>query len=109
MPNRKRLPSKRKGIRITIGTGSDKVVLSTGEYEDGSLGEIFLDHQREGTFGRDMMHAFSMAISIGLQYGVPIKSFLHTFRDFKMQPDLVRQIFEALDTHYSPDTKEVKK
>lgn len=100
MPTRKRLPNKRIGIRVEIGMNRDKVHLSTGEYEDGTLGEIFLDHQREGTFGRDMMNAFAMAVSLALQHGVTLKQLHHTFRNFKMEPDLIRGIFEELELHY---------
>lgn len=99
---RSRLPSKRRGIRAEIGMGTsmDKVHLSTGEYSDGSLGEIFLVHQREGTFGRDMLNAFAMAVSLGLQHGVTLAQFQHTFRRFSMEPDLIREVFKELELHY---------
>ncbi len=100
MTNRKRLPSRRTGIRVIIGKNKDEVHLSTGEYTDGTLGEIFLVHQREGTFGRDMLNAFAMAVSLGLQHGVTLAAFHHTFRNFTMGPDLIRGIFEELELHY---------
>lgn len=100
MTARKRLPSRRKGMRITIGRGNDEVHLSTGEYPDGTLGEVFLVHQREGTFGRSILNAFAMAVSLGLQHGITLDTFQHTFRDFKMEPDLVRGIFTELEAHY---------
>ena len=98
--NRRKLPPKRAGIRAIIGEGTSAVHLSTGEYPDGTLGEVFLVHQREGTFGRDMLNAFAMAVSLGLQHGVTLEQFHHTFRNFKMDPDLIRGIFEELEYHY---------
>ena len=100
MTPRKRLPARRRGIGVTIGTGADEVHMSTGEYPDGSLGEVFLVHQREGTFGRSVLNAFAMAVSLGLQHGITLETFQHTYRDFKMQPDLVRGIFDELEQHY---------
>ena len=100
MPNRERLPHRRAGIRVTIGSGTNQVILSTGEYPDGRVGEIFLDHQREGTFGRDVLKAFAIAVSLGLQYGIPMDVFQHAYRDFKMEPDLLRGIFEMLEETY---------
>ena len=105
MTNRKRLPNKRKGIRVVLGKNKDPVHLSTGEYPDGTLGEIFLVHQREGTFGRDMLNAFAMAVSLGLQHGVTLKTFHHTFRNFNMEPDLIRSVFEELELHYGEKKK----
>lgn len=95
-----RLPSRRAGFRLVIGGGKDAVHMATGEYDDGKLGEIFLDHQREGTFGRAMLNAFAMSVSLGLQHGVPLSAFTHAFRDFKMEPDMVTEIFKALEDHY---------
>lgn len=100
MTERKRLSNRRKGIRITIGDGSSAVTLSTGEYENGQLGEVFLDSPKEGSFTRDILNAFAMAISLGLQHGVRLEAFTHTFRNFMMQPDLIRQIFYELKAHY---------
>ena len=106
MNTRKRLPPKRKGIRVQIGLNKDHVHLSTGEYEDGALGEIFLVHQREGTFGRDILNAFAMAVSLGLQHGVTLEQFHHTFRNFNMEPDIIRGIFGELHMHYGKKEKE---
>lgn len=97
---RHRLPHRRLGIRMVVGTGKDKVHMSTGEYEDGTIGEIFLDHQREGTFGRAMINAFAISVSIGLQHGIPLKAYAHTLRGLKMEPDLMRGIFDELDEFY---------
>ena len=97
---RQRLPHRRAGLRITLGQGPNSLVLCTGEYPDGRLGEVFLDHQKEGTFGRDMLKAFAMALSLALQHGVPLSVLAHTFRGFRMEPDFVRQIFEVLESTY---------
>ena len=99
--NRQRLPNRRSGIRVTIGTGPNRLTLSTGEYPDGRLGEIFLDHQKEGTFGRDILNAFAMAVSLGLQHGITIETLAHSFRDFRMEPDFLREVFEVLEESYS--------
>ena len=98
--SRVRLPPRRKGVRVTLGTNGNRIILATGEYPDGTLGEIFLDHSREGTFSRDMTHAFAMAVSIGLQHGVPLKTFQSSFRALRMEPDLLRMVFEELENHY---------
>ena len=99
--NRQRLPNRRSGIRVTIGTGPNRLTLSTGEYPDGRLGEIFLDHQKEGTFGRDILNAFAMAVSLGLQHGITIETLAHTYRDFHMEPDFLREVFTVLEETYS--------
>ena len=99
--NRLRLPNRRSGIRVTIGTGPNLLTLSTGEYPDGRLGEIFLDHQKEGTFGRDILNAFAMAVSLGLQHGITIETLAHSFRDFRMEPDFLREVFTVLEETYS--------
>ena len=100
MSERRRLPNRRRGVRLVIGSGKEKLHVSTGEYPTGELGEIFLDHQREGTFGRAMLNAFAMSVSLGLQYGVPLAAFQKTFRDFVMSPDLLRQMFLELAKTY---------
>ena len=93
---RKRLPNKREGIRFVIGDFH----VSTGEYDDGSLGEIFIEHKREGSFAKDILNAFAMGVSLGLQHGVTLDDFQHTFRNFNMEPDLIRAIFAELEAHY---------
>lgn len=102
---RHRLPAKRGGRRITVLVGDPPKLfceMSTGEYKDGRLGEIFLDHPREGSFIRDMINAFAMSVSLGLQHGVPLEAYAHTFRDFKMEPDFIRTIFSDLESLYPP-------
>ncbi|HKG25621.1 MAG TPA: adenosylcobalamin-dependent ribonucleoside-diphosphate reductase, partial [Thermomicrobiales bacterium] len=75
-PARKRLPAKRHGFTQEARVAGHKVFLRTGEYEDGSLGEIFIDMHKEGAAFRSMMNCFAMAVSIGLQYGVPLETFV---------------------------------
>lgn len=97
---RTRLPNRRRGLRATLAFGVNKLHISTGEYPDGTLGEIFLDFQREGTFSRDMLHAFAMAVSVGLQHGVPLAAFQRTIANLKMEPDVLRELFKLLAGHY---------
>jgi hypothetical protein len=99
--NRLRLPNRRAGIRVTLGTGSQRLSLSTGEYPDGRLGEIFLDVPKEGTFSKAMMNAFAIAVSIGLQHGIPLSDFSR-IKGISMEPDLLREVFEELEASYGP-------
>lgn len=92
-----------------MGEGADKFHVSTGEYDDGKLGEVFIDCSKEGTFTRDMLKAFAMSLSVGLQHGVPLSAFAHTFREFSMQPDFIRSMFLELETHYAPLEKGAKR
>ena len=96
MTSRKRLPSRRRGFRIVVHGAH----LATGEYEDGTLGEIFINYQKEGTFARDVLNALAMSISLGLQHGIPLRAYLHTFRAFRMEPDMILAIFKELSDHY---------
>ncbi len=83
---RKRLPNKRRGFTQEARVGGHKVYLRTGEYEDGSLGEIFIDMHKEGAAYRSMMNCFAIAISLGLQYGVPLKEFVDVFTFTRFEP-----------------------
>ena len=98
---RKRLPNKRRGIRVTIGSGASTVVLSTGEYEDGSLGEVFLDSPKEGSFSRAILNALAISISISLQHGVPLATIQHSYRGFRMEPDILAEIMRELERSYN--------
>ena len=73
---RKRLPNRRKSYTQKAIVGGHKVYLHTGEYEDGMVGEIFIDMHKEGAAFRSLMNNFAIAISIGLQYGVPLEEFV---------------------------------
>ncbi len=83
---RRRLPSRRKGYTQKAVVGGHKVYLRTGEYEDGALGEIFIDMHKEGAAFRSLMNSFAIAISIGLQYGVPLEEFVEAFSYTRFEP-----------------------
>jgi len=83
---RSRLPQRRKGYTQKAMVGGHKVYLRTGEYEDGSLGEIFIDMHKEGAAFRSLMNNFAIAISIGLQYGVPLEEFVEAFTFTRFEP-----------------------
>ena len=85
-PKRRRLSKKRGGFTQEAKVGGHKVYLRTGEYEDSSLGEIFLDMHKEGAALRSMMNCFAIAVSLGLQYGVPLKEFVDCFTFTKFEP-----------------------
>lgn len=84
---RKKLPARRQGYTQRVLIGGHKVFLRTGEYPDGRLGEIFVDLHREGTAFKGLMSAFSVAVSIGLQYGVPLERFVDLFTYTKFEPN----------------------
>ncbi len=83
---RRRMPLKRKGFTQEARVGGNKVYLRTGEYGDGSLGEIFIDMHKEGAAFRSMMNCFAIAVSLGLQYGVPLKEFVEVFTFTRFEP-----------------------
>jgi ribonucleoside-diphosphate reductase alpha chain len=83
---RRKLPQRRKGYTQKATIGGHKIYLRTGEYESGSLGEIFIDMHKEGAAFRSMMNNFAMAISIGLQYGVPLEEFVDAFTFTRFEP-----------------------
>jgi ribonucleoside-diphosphate reductase alpha chain len=83
---RTRLPKKRRGFTQEAYVGGHKVFLRTGEYEDGSLGEIFIDMHKEGAAFRSLMNCFAMAVSVGLQYGVPLDTFVEQFTFTRFEP-----------------------
>ena len=83
---RKRLPHRRKGYTQKANVGGHKVYLRTGEYEDGTLGEIFIDMHKEGAAFRSLMNNFAIAISIGLQYGVPLEEYVEAFTFTRFEP-----------------------
>jgi len=87
MSNRKTLPARRKGYTQKAIVGGHKVYLRTGEYaEDGRLGEIFIDMHKEGAAFRSLMNNFAIAVSIGLQYGVPLEEFVEAFTFTRFDP-----------------------
>jgi ribonucleoside-diphosphate reductase alpha chain len=84
--HREKLPQRRKGYTQKSIIGGHKVYLRTGEYADGSLGEIFIDMHKEGAGFRAMMNNFAIAVSVGLQYGVPLEEFVDAFTFTKFEP-----------------------
>jgi ribonucleoside-diphosphate reductase alpha chain len=84
--NREKLPERRKGYTQKAIVGGHKVYLRTGEYGDGTLGEIFIDMHKEGAGFRAMMNNFAIAVSVGLQYGVPLEEFVEAFTFTKFEP-----------------------
>ncbi len=84
--HREKMPERRKGYTQKAIVGGHKVYLRTGEYQDGSLGEIFIDMHKEGAGFRAMMNNFAIAVSVGLQYGVPLEEFVDAFTFTKFEP-----------------------
>lgn len=84
--DRRKLPPRRKGYTQKATVGGHRVYLRTGEYEDGVIGEIFVDMHKEGAAFRSLMNNFAMAISIGLQYGVPLEEFVDAFSFTRFEP-----------------------
>jgi ribonucleoside-diphosphate reductase alpha chain len=84
--HREKLPERRKGYTQKAIVGGHKVYLRTGEYKDGALGEIFIDMHKEGAGFRAMMNNFAIAVSVGLQYGVPLEEFVEAFTFTKFEP-----------------------
>ncbi|MCG8625459.1 MAG: vitamin B12-dependent ribonucleotide reductase [Proteobacteria bacterium] len=102
--SRKRLPNRRKGYTQKAIVGGHKVYLRTGEYEDGRIGEIFVDMHKEGAAFRSLMNNFAIAVSIGLQYGVPLEEFVEAFIFTRFEPqgivrgnDTIRMSSSILD------------
>lgn len=83
---RKTLPAKRRGFTQKAKVGGQVIFLRTGEYTDGTLGEIFIDLAKEGSTLRSLMNCFAIAVSVGLQYGVPLEEFVEKFVFTKFEP-----------------------
>ncbi|MGE0594774.1 MAG: hypothetical protein AB7P07_00285 [Hyphomonadaceae bacterium] len=101
---RRRLPDRRKGYIQKSTVGGHKVYLHTGEYDDGALGEIFIDLHKEGAAFRSLMNNFAISISIGLQYGVPLEEYCDAFLFTRFEPagevkgnDTIRHATSILD------------
>ena len=80
------MPDRRKGYIQKATIGDHKVYLHTGEYEDGKIGEIFIDTSKDGELVKALMNNFAIAISLGLQYGVPLDEFVNAYVDTKFEP-----------------------
>ncbi|MBI1272742.1 MAG: vitamin B12-dependent ribonucleotide reductase [Alphaproteobacteria bacterium] len=83
---RARMPDRRKGYTQKAIIGGHKVYLRTGEYEEGGIGEIFIDMHKEGAAFRSLMNNFAIAVSLGLQYGVPLEDFVEAFTFTRFEP-----------------------
>ena len=101
---RKKMPDRRKGYIQKAAVGGHKVYVHTGEYEDGELGEIFVDMHKEGAAFRSLMNNFAIAVSIGLQHGVPLDDFVDAFVFTRFEPsgkvtgnDSIRSATSVLD------------
>jgi ribonucleoside-diphosphate reductase alpha chain len=101
---RRKLPDRRKGYIQKAAVGGHKVYLHTGEYEDGEIGEIFIDMHKEGAAFRSLMNNFAISVSIGLQYGVPLDEFVDAFAFTRFEPsgavtgnDSIRSATSILD------------
>ena len=101
---RERLPDRRKGYTQKAVVGGHKVYLRTGEYSDGRLGEIFIDMHKEGAAFRSLMNNFAIAISVGLQYGVPLEEYVDAFTFTRFEPaglvqgnDVIKNATSILD------------
>ena len=86
MREQEKLPTRRKGYTQKAKVGGHTVFLRTGEYDDGRLGEIFIDMHKEGAAFRAMMNNFAISISLGLQYGVPLEEYVEAFTFTKFEP-----------------------
>jgi len=84
--DRSRMPDRRKGYIQKVSISDHKIYLHTGEYDDGKIGEIFIDMNKEGELVKALMNNFAIAISLGLQYGVPLDEFIDAFIETKFEP-----------------------
>jgi ribonucleoside-diphosphate reductase alpha chain len=94
--DREKLPNRRKGYTQKAVVGGHKVYLRTGEFDDGRLGEIFIDMHKEGAAFRAMMNNFAIAISLGLQYGVPLDEYVEAFTFVRFEPAGIVQGNDAI-------------
>ena len=113
-PFRRPMPSRRRGNIFELRVGDQKMYLHTGEYDDGTLGEMFIDVSKEGATLRSLVNCFAIAVSKGLQYGVPLEEFVDTFvftqfeprgmvmghPNVKMSTSLVDAVFRVLGVEY---------
>ena len=86
LAKRRRLPNRRAGYTQKAVVGGHKIYLRTGEYEDGTLGEIFIDMHKEGAAFRSLMNCFAIAVSMGLQHGVPLSAYVDQFTFTRFEP-----------------------
>ena len=101
---REKIPNRRKGYTQKAIVGGHKVYLRTGEYDDGRLGEIFVDMHKEGAALRSLLNSFAISVSLGLQYDVPLEEYVEAFVSFRCDPsgpvqgnDSIKQASSVLD------------
>ncbi|MGQ0612431.1 MAG: vitamin B12-dependent ribonucleotide reductase [Planctomycetaceae bacterium] len=87
LAKRRRMPNRRKGYTQKAMVGGHKVYIRTGEYDDGTLGEIFLDMHKEGAAFRSLMNSFAISVSLGFQYGVPLEEYIEAFVFSRFEPN----------------------
>ncbi len=87
LAKRRRLPQRRRGYTQKAAVGGHKVYLRTGEYHEGTLGELFIDMHKEGAAFRSLMNSFAIAVSLGLQYGVPLEEYVDAFVFTRFEPN----------------------
>ena len=87
LARRRRLPDRRRGYTQKAAVAGHKIYLRTGEYDDGTLGELFVDMHKEGAAFRSLMNSFAIAVSLGLQYGVPLEEFVDAFVFTRFEPN----------------------
>jgi ribonucleoside-diphosphate reductase alpha chain len=92
----KELPTKRKNIMRKVSIGNHKLFMSNGEFDDGTLSEIFLDIHKEGTATRALLNCFAIAVSVGIQWGVPLEIYVDYFADVKFEPNGVVRGYEKI-------------
>lgn len=93
---RRPLPNRRKGYTQKAKIGGHSIFIRTGEYEDGTLGEIFLDMHKEGAAFRSLLNSFAIAVSLGLQYGVPLEEFVDAFTFTRFEPNGIVQGHDSI-------------
>ena len=103
---RKKPKPRRASAAFEVRDGGVTIHVQVGEYEDGKPCEVFIKGGKEGSFTTGFMNAFAMSVSLGLQYGIPLQQFLHTFRDFKSEPNVINLMFQEMGVMYPEgDTK----
>lgn len=83
---RRKLPKKRRGHTVEARIGGFKIYVTTGEYQDGSLGEIFIDAKKPGSTLQGLLSSLAISISLGLQHGVSLEKYIRVFKDQKFEP-----------------------
>jgi len=92
----KPLPTKRSTVMRKVSIGSNKLFFGSGDFKDGTLAEIFLDIHKEGTAMRGLLNCLAIAVSVGLQWGVPLQVYVDYFADVKFEPDGVVRGYEKI-------------